>query len=172
MLVDRAFGRDVDISDPDYVKAQAAFEDLKHRQKLIHYLVRQLIFYSIHIQCKYLSVCFACWWTQGLGVMTNAQYEKVAEIQAGITDIQIRHHFVRERREVHKMKLDARTCTASYGMLVALSVSLCCKSHCSRNWMQTMAERLHAEWDKIMDPIKDAAHKMCVLNSETPRLGG
>lgn len=98
----RAFGRDVEISDPEYVKAQAAFEDLKHRQKLIHYV--------------------------GLGVMTNAQFEKVAEIQAGITDIQIRHHFVTERREVHKMKLDA--------------------------------QRLRAEWDKLMDPIKDAAHKI------------
>lgn len=98
----RTFGRGTDLSDPEYVRAQAVLEDLKHRQKLLHYV--------------------------GLGVMTNAEFEKVAEIQAGLTDIQIRHHFVTKDREIHKMKLDAQS--------------------------------LGEEWAKIMDPIKDAAHKI------------
>jgi len=98
----RTFGRGTDLSDPEYVRAQAVLEDLKHRQKLLHYV--------------------------GLGVMTNAEFEKVAEIQAGLTDIQIRHHFVTKDRAIHTMKLDA--------------------------------QRLGEEWAKIMDPIKDAAHKI------------
>ena len=40
--------------------------------------------------------------------MTDAEFEKVAEIQAQLTDIQIRHQFETNDREVHEMKLDAR----------------------------------------------------------------
>ena len=49
-----------------------------------------------------------CCVLQDLGVMTDAEFEKVAEIQAQLTDIQIRHQFVTNDREVNEMKLDAR----------------------------------------------------------------
>jgi len=78
----RTFGHDTDIADPAFVKAQAALEDIRHRKRLLHYV--------------------------GLGVMTNAEFEKIAEIQAGLDDIQIRHHFVTSHREIHQMKLDAQ----------------------------------------------------------------
>merc|ERR1712010_356262 len=51
----RTFGRDTEISDPEYVRAQAVLEDLKHRQRLLYYV--------------------------GIGVMTNAEFEKIHEIE-------------------------------------------------------------------------------------------
>ena len=40
--------------------------------------------------------------------MTDAEFDKVAEIQARLTDIQIRHQFETDDRKVREMKLDAR----------------------------------------------------------------
>ena len=45
---------------------------------------------------------------QGLGVMTDAEFERVAEIQARLTDIQIRREFENDDRKIREMKLDAR----------------------------------------------------------------
>ena len=35
--------------------------------------------------------------------MTNAEYEKISEIQAGLDDIQIRHHFVTNQKAFYQL---------------------------------------------------------------------
>ena len=77
-------------------------EDLQYRQKLLRYVVSGTSFSeSIRNSCLLRTL-------QGLGIMTDAEFEKVAEIQARLTDIQIRHQFETDDRKIREMKLDAR----------------------------------------------------------------
>ena len=59
LLIGSTFGRDTEISNPEYAKAQVALEDIQYHQKLLHYVVsgQNLSICLVHTQLLFAVHC-------------------------------------------------------------------------------------------------------------------